>query len=75
LIVLLVLMAIPLGMGLAMGPCPAGSALCPTGVGFCVILLAVLAPGLVILFGVPGRWVPQLTSRILSDRLDRPPRR
>lgn len=74
LVLLILLMAIPLGIGMAMTGCPVHASMCATAIGMCSLLASffvLLAIALLGVVGLPRTVAPLL---LLPSSLEHPPR-
>ena len=75
LVILLLLLVLPMGMGTAMGMCPAGQfSSCPSLFGFCLALPGVLVLYAVLLLGMTRHVSVRFPRLLLAHGIERPPR-
>jgi hypothetical protein len=74
LVLLILLLVIPLGIGMTMGSCPTCTSAAPNALSLCVALLVSLAVASSMLTVRIAPWSRPIPILLLSGPLDRPPR-
>ena len=75
LVLLVLLLATPLGMAMAMGMCPNSHAsTCPSAIGSCAAIVGLMVLVMIGLLGIVGREDSRAPMLLLVSPLERPPR-